>query len=282
MNAEHVKGLITPDKRALGIATLFFISILGLFVVAHAAPFDYAHYQAVLNEHARPGVSIDGIVATAVDYAALSTESKKQGSAYSNLLKAMSLFDPETLGTREDKIAFWINLYNVAAIKTIIDHYPVDSIRSRKISWSGLPWNRNVISVGGKDYSLSQVENNILLDAFKDLRIHFGINCASVSCVNLAVAPYQGATLPGQLEEQGRRFLADEKKGLRLDRSKKIIYLSQVFKFDRKHFDQLGGGALSFILPYVRPEDREFVSKEQLIIEYLDYNWKSNDIRNAN
>ena len=235
----------------------------------------------ILNRYAKPNVSIDGVLVTAVDYAALASEAGNPDSDYSGLLKDLASFNPETPGSREDKIAFWINVYNIAAIKTIIDHYPVDSIRSRKISWLGLPWNRKVITVGGREYSLGQIENDILLDTFKDLRIHFAINCASVSCVNLAQEPYRRMTLFKQLEEEGNRFLADQRKGLSIDREKKIIYLSQVFKFDKKHFDTLAGGAMNFILPYLRPEDREFLKKEKLLVEYLDYNWKLNDIKNA-
>lgn len=164
----------------------------------------------------------------------------------------------------------------------MVDHYPVDSIRSRKINWLGLPWDRKVVTGGGKEYSLAQIENDILLDTFKDLRIHFVINCASVSWVNLAQEPYRGSTLFKQLEEQGRRFLADRQKGVRIDRERRKIYLSQVFKFDKKHFDELAGGAINFIPPYLCLEDQEFMKKERLTIEYLDYNWKSNDLKNAN
>ncbi len=263
---------------------IFFLLLLMSFISTnvYGENFDYRHYESILNRYLKPNVSIEGVSVSAVDYAALAEEAKKQDSDYSALLKDLASFDPEILGDREDKIAFWVNVYNIAAIKTIIDHYPVDSIRSRKINWLGLPWNRKVITVGGKEYALCQIENDILLDTFKDLRIHFGINCASVSCVNLRTEPYRGEILFQQLKDQGREFLADKQKGLRIDREKKIIHLSQVFKFDKKHFDKLGGGALNFILSFLPPEDRKFVKKEKLEIEYLHYNWKSNDIKNAN
>lgn len=258
---------------------------LTLFIASpiQAAPFDYRPYESILHRFVKTGVAIDGINVTAVDYTALAGEAGQGSSDYSTLLRELKSFNPETLESREDKIAFWINVYNIAAIKTIVDHYPVDSIRSKKIHWLGLPWSRKIIAVGGKEYSLGQIENDILLDTFKDLRIHFGINCASVSCVNLAPEPYRGGTLIKQLDEYGKQFLADPKKGLRIDPPKKTIYLSQVFKFDQKHFDELGGGALNFMLPYLNPEDREFIRKEKenLFVEYLDYNWKSNDIKNA-
>jgi hypothetical protein len=197
------------------------------------------------------------------------------------LLGELASFNPETLGNREDKMAFWINVYNIAAIKTIIDHYPVDSIRSRKINWLGLPWSRKAITIGGRKYALEEIELGELVEGFRDLRIHFGINCASVSCVDLRKEPYRAGTLYKDLEDQGRRFLADPKKGMRIDLQENKIYLSQVFKFDKKHFDEYAGGALQFIQPYISDRDREAVRTGTLKLEYLDYDWKANDVKNV-
>ena len=260
---------------------MLLVCIGGFMATAHAAPFDYVHYEALLKHYVKPGVSIDGITVTAVDYTGLAVESKKLDSPYSTLIQQLAAFNPDTLDSVEDKKAFWINVYNIGDIKTIVDHYPVDSIRSKKINWLGLPWDRKVVTVAGKEYSLGEIENDILLDTFKDLRIHFGINCASVSCVDLDPSAYRGSTLSNQLEEQGKKFLSDPKKGLRIDRDKKTIHLSQVFKFDKKRFDSLGGGALAFILPFLSSGEQGFLKKEKVFVEYLEYNWKSNEIKNA-
>ena len=250
-------------------------------MLASGTDFSYGTYEAVLKRHVRTGVIIDGIRLSAVDYDALAQEAKRSGSDYSRLLKELSAFDPTSLKSREEKIAFWVNAYNIGAIKTIVDHYPVDSIRSKRINWLGQPWGRKVIVIGGREYSLAQIENDILLDGFKELRIHFGINCASVSCVNLLPVPYRATTLYTQLEEQGRLFLADRKKGLLIDRNNKVVSLSQVFKFDKTHFDSLGNGALSFIKPYLPAADRAAIDAGGLKIDYLEYDWKANDTKNA-
>lgn len=260
---------------------LALMMLVSLPVMVSGAEFNNSHYESLLKHHVKTGVSFNGIQLNAVDYSALAKEAKQSGSDYSFLLKELAAFDTASLKSREEKIAFWVNVYNIGAMKTIVDHYPVDSIRSKKINWLGQPWNRKVITVGGKEYSLAEIENDILLDGFKDLRIHFGINCASVSCADLLAVPYRAATLFAQLEEQGRKLLADRKKGLVIDRDKKTVLLSQIFKFDKKHFDSLGGGALAFIKPYLSVEDRVSIGAGGLSLGYLEYNWNANDTKNA-
>jgi hypothetical protein len=261
--------------------TLLLVCALFIPSAADAADFSYLNYEQLLEQYVKSGVAIDGIHVSAVDYTALKRESLGPDSTYSRLLSDLTAFDPATLETREEKIAFWINVYNIAAIKTIVDHYPVDSIRSRKINWLGLPWNRAAITVGGKEYALGEIESDLLIKGFRDLRVHFGINCASVSCVDLLAEPYRATKLYHQLERQGRRFLANTKKGMRIERLEDKVYISQVFKFDKKHFEAYAGSIREFILPYVPEADQEFLRSGKYDIEYLDYDWNANDLKNA-
>lgn len=257
------------------------VMLVSLPVIVSGAEFNISHYESLLKRHVKTGVEINSIQLNAVDYAALAKEAKQPSSDYSLLLKELASFDSTSLKSREEKIAFWVNVYNIGAMKTIVDHYPVDSIRSKKINWLGQPWNRKVITVAGKEFSLAEIENDILLDGFKDLRIHFGINCASVSCADLIAVPYRAATLFAQLEAQGRKLLSDRKKGLFIDRDKRTVLLSQIFKFDKKHFDSLGGGALAFIKPYLSAADRISIEAGGLTLDYLEYNWNANDSKNS-
>lgn len=265
--------------KVLGI--FLFCCLLLAPAAVTGADFDYARYAALLENRVREGVLINGITTTAVDYRGLAKDAGLPTSDYSMLLKDLAAFDLNSLKSREERIAFWVNVYNIAAMKTIVDHYPVDSIRSLKIHWRGSPWGSKVIKVGGRDYSLDEIEHSILLDGFGELRIHFAINCASVSCADLLPVPYRAATLYRQLETQGRKLLANRQKGMRIDRERNTVYLSRIFSFDEKRFKAFPGGVLAFIKPHVSDADREYLSRSNPNIEYLDYDWNANDLKNV-
>lgn len=265
-------------KRAL---VTILLALMFLPAVASGADFNFENYEALLKRYVKVGATINDIHTNSVDYAALAVEAKRADSYYSMLLKELAAFNTAALKSREERIAFWVNVYNIGAIKTIVDHYPVESVRSKRINWLGQPWSRKVMVVGGKEFSLSEIENDILLDGLKELRVHFGINCASVSCADLLPLPYRAAVLYSQLEAQGRKLLADPKKGLLIDRGKKTVFLSQIFKFDKMHFDALGGGALAYIRPYLVAADRAAIAAGDLKLGYLGYDWNANDTKNA-
>ena len=112
-----------------------------------------------------------------------------------------------------DRMAFWINAYNVFTLRAIVDHYPIrgsrfslsprNSIRQIDGVWTTLEWR-----AAGRAVTLDDIEHGILRPEFGDARVHMAVNCASKSCPPLRAEPYVGAELDRQLDEAARRYLA--------------------------------------------------------------------------
>lgn len=101
--------------------------------------------------------------------------------------------------TRGQQMAFYINLYNAATLKLVIDHYPVKSIKDIGNVLKG-PWKQEVVRVFGKVKTLDYVENDVLRAKYKDPQVHFAVNCASIACPSLRAGAFQGAKLNKQLD----------------------------------------------------------------------------------
>lgn len=261
---------------------VFLIIFFGILHVAIAARFDYSDYAGFLNRYVVEQQKIKDFTLNVVDYAGIQKSLKEPGSLYENILKQLEDFDPGTIQNREDEIAFWINAYNIGAIKMIMDHYPVDSIRSTKINWLKNPWNKRIITIGKDAYSLGQIEHEILISKYGEPLIHFGIVCASLSCPELSKQVYEGSHLIEHLEKQTRLFLKDTRKGLSIDREKGEVYFSQIFKFDKNTFPNGARDAISLIVRFVEsPRDREYLRSGEYKVKYLDYDWSLNTLQDT-
>ncbi len=261
---------------------LLFALIIQLSLVSYSEAifFDFSAFQNILNRYLHEGVVIKGIRLNALDYDALFEDSKEEGSDYRRLLDALKGFDPSVLKSREEKIAFWINVYNIGAIKMVLDHYPVDSIRSRKINFFKNPWGKEIINIGGRMYSLGEIEHGILLGKLKEKRAHFAIVCASLTCPDLAKEVYTPEKLNEQLDRQARLFMNNPHKGYRIDRKEKVLYVSKIFKWDKKSFPEGRKDIVPFILPYIEDHgDREFIEKGDYELDFLGYDWDLNTYR---
>jgi len=177
--------------------------------------------------------------------------------------------------SKKDHLAYWINLYNAFTIELILRHYPLESIKdigsSIQIPFVNSPWDVKLIEIDGKKYDLNNVEHSILRKKFDEPRIHFAINCASISCPILRREAYVSEKLDEQLEEQAAAFINDSQKNVI---SKNKIQLSRIFKWYGGDFtDEVD--LISYINQYskIKIEDGTNIS-------YMEYNWSLNESKN--
>ena len=109
--------------------------------------------------------------------------------------------------SKNERLAYWINVYNAFTIKLILENYPVNSIKDIN---GGKPWDKQFITLGNTTYSLNMVENEVIRKRFTEPRIHFAVNCAAKSCPPLLNDAFYPATLTNQLAERTTSFLKDK------------------------------------------------------------------------
>jgi len=113
---------------------------------------------------------------------------------------------------RTEQLAFWINLYNALTVRTILEHYPVASIRDIDISGKRLttgPWDLPLIEVEGQALSLNDIQSRILWSIWRDPRILCAPSCGALSCPNLQPAPFASERLDHQLSQAAMAYIND-------------------------------------------------------------------------
>ena len=245
----------------------FLLIMFTLLSVPTAQAFDFSDWDALLKKYVA-SKTINGVLLHAVDYKKVAKD-----PAYPRLLKELESVSVSTLETREEKLVFWMNAYNVMAVKMVLDHYPVESIKDAGSFFKAV-WKKEVGTVGGKKRTLNEIEHEILRK-LGEPRIHVAIVCASVSCPDLRKEAYTVKDMDAQLDDQLRLFLANKEKGLRADGSKRV-HLSSIFKWFKEDFDSKGG-VIKFLTPYA-PDNVQGTLKKNPRISYLDYDWGLNEL----
>ncbi|NJL64199.1 MAG: DUF547 domain-containing protein [Methylacidiphilales bacterium] len=176
-----------------------------------------------------------------------------------------------------EQLAFWINLYNAFTIKTILENYPIKSVLPKIL---GIPnwfnflrfFQRQIYLVGGKYYSLSQIENKILRDKFQDSRIHFAIVCASIGCPLLRATAYYPETIQQQLDDDAHRFINNPEK-VNYNEENHTLYCSKIFKWYRSDFLKTASSIPEYIRYYL---NNDLPINSSTPVKYLYYDWNLN------
>ncbi len=254
---------------ALAGALLLLFALLAL-APAPARAFDEALYAKLLHRHTRETPDAAGV---RVAYAALRADPD-----WARLVAGLGAPGTKVPRGRDEAMAFWINAYNVLVIETVARGYPVESIRDL-----GSPiwpvWKHREIAVAGQLRSLDEIEHEILRP-MGDPRVHAALVCASVSCPPLAREPWSAERLDEMFDAALARWLGDARKGVRIDRGGRRVFVSKVFDWFAEDFGDDESDLLAFLLPHVAVADRIWLGahRDQVEIEYLRYDWRLNDL----
>lgn len=222
------------------------------------------HIDELFKAYVTPG-QVNNIPLTLVDY-----KSIQQDERYQKALDELNGIDVNSFAGAEKK-TFWINAYNILAIKMVLDHYPVESIKDISSLFRSV-WDKKVFTIRDKGYSLNEIEHKILRP-MGDPRIHAAIVCASLSCPDLRPEAYNASTLDEQLDDQVRVFLSNNVKGIVFKEGHMVI--SSIFKWFKEDFKSFGG-IKEFIKKYINKKYRNQIA-DDISVEYLSYDWSLND-----
>ena len=230
-----------------------------------------------------------------VDYGLLRTSPTY--ADYRRCTRHLQVFDPGVLSSREEQLAFWINLYNALIIDAVIQFGVKQSVHDVR----GFFW-RAAYSVGKLRFNANDIEFGILranashpaipgahcasddprlcFSLFqRDPRIHFALNCASKSCPPIGV--YDAEKIDQQLETASRSFINGG--GAEIDRVHRVVRLSKIFQWYAPDFGAawlaIGNRTplLGFVAKYVATEeDREFMLRGGVKVRFQRYDWSLN------
>jgi hypothetical protein len=204
-----------------------------------------------------------------VNYAGL----KNNPRTLESYLDLLAVNAPSDKATFQTGLAFWINAYNALTIKGVLDHYPTTSVR--KIKLFGGFFSRIKFQVGGRSYTLDNIEHDIIRSEFGDPRIHFALVCASLGCPILENRSFVPETLEERLDNATANFINNPEK-VRLDRENRVLYLSQIFEWYAEDFEDTHDSVINFISEYLPEVDAAFLKGKEVQIQYVQYDWSLN------
>ncbi|MFD1061929.1 DUF547 domain-containing protein [Winogradskyella litorisediminis] len=216
---------------------------------------DHSKWDKLLKKH----VKTNGLV----DYKGFKAD-KSDLDAY---VKFLSKQIPNKKWNTAEQLAYFINVYNANTIKLIVDNYPVESIK--KVDATISPFLKNFIFIGEKEFSLADIEKGIL-QKMNEPRIHFAINCASISCPKLLNEAYTAKNVDELMDKAAKEFINSDKNEI----SENSVKLSEIFKWYKKDFLQNASSVIEYVNRY-----SEVKINSNTEISYIEYDWGLNDTK---
>lgn len=174
--------------------------------------------------------------------------------------------DPQRVfSSADERLAHHINAYNAMAMFAVLEndiHHTNAGLT--KVKFFFLQRYR----IANSKKSLYKYEKEIR--ALGDPRIHFALNCMSISCPILPQVPFAASSLNKVLDREAKQFFATPS-NLKVVAGEKKIYVSEILKFYKGEFITHAGSLIAYINQYI---DEDI--PESYDVEFVPYDWTIN------
>jgi Protein of unknown function, DUF547 len=229
---------------------------------------DHAQWNSFLEKYVVAGHA-SGI--NRVRYHAVVLQDRTMLTNYIKQLEGIAI----STFSRAEQRAYWINLYNAKTVDLVLTHYPVQSIRDINISpglFSRGPWGAKIMTVEGEKISLDDIEHRILRPIWRDNRVHYALNCASLGCPNLQPQAYDSGTAEALLDKGAREFV-NHRRGVALINGK--LKVSSIYVWFQEDFGGNAEGLISHWKNYAVGRLAEALKNYRGSFDH-DYDWRLN------
>jgi len=207
-----------------------------------------------------------------VDYAGVTAEDREGLKQY--LLRLQKI--PVSRLSRIQQLPYWINLYNAFTVHLILEHYPLDSIVDIRYGFFDFgPWDEKLLQIEDEEVSLNDIEHRILRPIWKDPRLHYALNCASLGCPNLQPESFH----PGNVESllnSGAHSYINHPRGLRFENEDDLL-LSKIYDWYADDFGDNEKELLQHLMRYANQSTKTRLESFDGDIDY-DYDWDLNGV----
>ncbi len=248
---------------------------------------DHRLFDDLLRQHVLKGF---------VDYDAFG-----RAPQFAEYLSSLAHVNLDGVG-EDERLAFWINVYNAFTIQTIVSHHETESIRNVNLTLGVLrlkgPWSEPIVHAAGRTLSLDDVQHTILRKEFAEPRTHFALSCAAIGCPPLRSEAYTGDKLVDQLNDQGVQFLRNSPTKNRIESPPtsiampgnrpdarpdgrerfivRILYVSPVLMAYRNDFGPARNDLAHALAPWFEGTDRTVLEKGRVVLTESTFDWTLN------
>lgn len=235
-----------------------------LFLIFLVMPLSAQAYENDLNGLLKDNVKT--VIAENTQYNGVNYDAWGKDPRHIKVRDAILAVMPKNLLSKNEKLAYWINAYNVLTIDLITREGESNSIKNLGGTFTS-PWKKHKWVIAGKAYTLDDIEHKIIRP-LGDARIHFAINCAAKSCPDLRTEAYRADRLNAQLEDQTKKTFQNSTKGYKQDGENTVRVTKVMDWFD----EDFNNGNLKTWLKAYFPN----VVSEDTDIQFFDYDWSLN------
>ena len=177
--------------------------------------------------------------------------------------------------TRDEQLAFWLNLYNVTVLNEIIKEYPQRNLK-KLVTGKNSILSKKILNVAGIPLSLDDIEYTILKNNYNsDPLIIYGLYQGYIGGPNIRKRAYIGNDVWRALKNNANEFINSNRGTYPKD--EKTFRVSSLYERNKAFFPDFDDDLTKHLLTYIEGEERSELQAARAIRADID-DWTVTDL----
>ena len=177
--------------------------------------------------------------------------------------------------SRNEQLAYWLNLYNVTVLNEVISVYPQRSLK-KLITGRGSIFSKKLLTVSGVPLSLDNIQFTILGENYdNDPLIIYGLYQGIIGGPDIRPLAYNGDDVYRTLEDNAFRFI-NSNRGT-FTRGEGAFRVSSFYDRNRSYFPEFGTDLSAHLLGYLEGRERDELQAASTLKPNID-DWTVTDL----
>ena len=177
--------------------------------------------------------------------------------------------------SRDEQLAYWLNLYNVTVLNEIIKEYPQRSLKKLMLGKKSI-LSKKILNVAGVPLSLDDIQYNILKNNYnRDPLIIYGLYQGYIGGPNIRRKAYTGSDVYRALKNNAAEFVNSNRGTYSKD--EKVFRVSSLYERNRAFFSDFNDDLSGHLLTYLQGQERAELQSASVIKPDID-DWTVTDL----
>lgn len=171
--------------------------------------------------------------------------------------------------SRDEQLAYWLNLYNLTLLNEVVDIYPKKNLKKYLVGKKSI-LSRQLLEVAGIPLSLNDIQHTILKNNYDNPLVIYGLYQGNIGGPNIRRTAYTGKDVWRALKNNAIEFVNSNRGTYSNSKKEEVFQVSSLYDRNREYFPNFNSDLSTHLMEYIEGYERTMLSRANTMKPDID------------
>lgn len=171
--------------------------------------------------------------------------------------------------SRDEQLAYWLNLYNVTLLNELVDVFPKRNLK-KVLAGKKSILAKPLLNVAGIELSLNDIHYKILKNNYDNPLVIYGLYQGHIGGPNIRRSAYTGSDVWRALKNNASEFINSNRGTYSVSNKPDVFQVSSLYDRNRRYFPDFNKDLSKHLMTFIEGYERSMLSKANTLKPGID------------